>query len=448
VRRALFIIDGEHYMPVICQAIDAIEERENLEAVAAVFLGSAEKIGGAEAVASLDLPVLREKEALQMVCEAIERFNPEVVVDLSDAPAMDERLRMEVAAECLARGLTYIGADFRFSVEPPIMVRRPALSVFSLTKRAGKTALCTYIATLLKEVGETPIIFTMSRGGPPEPTVVKAGTELTPNALVAIADKGLHAAADHYENALFSGVTAIGSRRAGGGFSGRPFFTNLHAAIKLASKMKATWYLFEGSGTDAPPVEPSGKIVLISASTEPAALLTPFNRVRVRVADIAVLVHAEPPHTTAAHLQELKKCLQSINPKVVVCACVLRPFLPQPPKEGSRVAVTTTMPEAVHDRLRSELQNRYGLNVMGVSSALANRSLLSTDVRRFIKQGIDAFVTELKSASVEVVIRSAISRKIPVHFLQNRPVSLPEWEPSLRSALQQLVKRVKEPKRR
>jgi len=448
VRRALFIIDGEHYMPVICQAIDAIEERENLEAVAAVFLGSAEKIGGAEAVASLDLPVLRDKEALQMVCEAIEIFNPEVVVDLSDAPAMDERLRMEVAAECLARGLTYIGADFRFSVEPPIMVRRPALSVFSLTKRAGKTALCTYIATLLQEVGETPIIFTMSRGGPPEPTVVKAGTKLTPDDLVAIADRGLHAAADHYENALFSGVTAIGSRRAGGGFSGRPFFTNLHAAVKLASKMKATWYLFEGSGTDAPPVEPSGKIVLISASTEPAALLTPFNRVRVRVADIAVLVHAEPPHTTTARLQELKKCLQTINPKVVVCACVLRPFLPEPPKEGSRVAVTTTMPEAVHDRLRSELQNRYGLNVVAVSSALANRSLLSSDVRRFIKQGIDAFVTELKSASVEVVIRGAVSRKIPVHFLQNRPISLPEWEPSLRSALQRLVKRLKEPKRR
>ena len=39
MRRALFIIDGEHYVPVICQAIDAIEEREDVEAVAAVFLG-------------------------------------------------------------------------------------------------------------------------------------------------------------------------------------------------------------------------------------------------------------------------------------------------------------------------------------------------------------------------------------------------------------------------
>jgi len=448
VRRAVFIIDGEHYIPVLCQAIDAIEARENLEAVAAVFLGSAEKIGGAEAVASLDLPVLRDREPLQMVREAIERFRPEVVVDLSDAPAMDERLRLEVAAECLACGLEYVGADFRFFVAPRISVKRPTIAVFSLTKRAGKTATCTYLAALLREMGETPIIFTMSRGGPPEPTLIKQGTKLTPEELLSIADRGLHAAADHYENALFSGVTTIGSRRAGGGFSGRPFFTNLPDAVKLASRIKATWYLFEGSGTDAPPVEPSTKIVLISASTEPALLMEPFNRVRLRLAHMAVLVHAEHPYTTPARLSELKKQLQSINPKITVCACVLRPYLPEPPPQGTKVAVTTTMPEAVHDKLRAELQNRYSLEVVGISGALANRPLLSNDVRRFLKQKVEAFVTELKSASVEIVIRSALANGVPVHLLQNTPVSLPEWEPTLRAAVLRLIRDVKEQKRR
>jgi cyclic 2,3-diphosphoglycerate synthetase len=51
------------------------------------------------------------------VGDAIDQFGPEVVVDLSDEPVLGPVERFTLASKVLARGLPYVGADFR--LEPP-----------------------------------------------------------------------------------------------------------------------------------------------------------------------------------------------------------------------------------------------------------------------------------------------------------------------------------------
>ena len=51
--RALALIDGEHYPPVIRHALEALAERDKLEFVGAVFLGGTEKLASSEALQQL-----------------------------------------------------------------------------------------------------------------------------------------------------------------------------------------------------------------------------------------------------------------------------------------------------------------------------------------------------------------------------------------------------------
>ena len=68
----------------------------------------------------------------------------------------------------------------------------------------------------------------MGRGGPEEPEIVH-GEELEINAefLLAQSEKGVHAASDHWEDALMSRILTIGCRRCGGGMAGEVFLTNM-----------------------------------------------------------------------------------------------------------------------------------------------------------------------------------------------------------------------------
>ena len=67
--RALAIVDGEHYPPVVRDALAELP----YEVVAAVLVGGTEKLRG-----TADYGV----ELVGSVEEAIERYEPEIVVDL------------------------------------------------------------------------------------------------------------------------------------------------------------------------------------------------------------------------------------------------------------------------------------------------------------------------------------------------------------------------------
>ncbi len=72
---------------------------------------------------------------------------PTAVLDLSDEPVVGGDLRMELAARTLARGIPYLGPDFR--LDPP--VSEPALAAATIAvigsgKRVAKTAVGGYLA--------------------------------------------------------------------------------------------------------------------------------------------------------------------------------------------------------------------------------------------------------------------------------------------------------------
>ena len=108
------IADGEHYAPVVRDALAALP----YEFLGVWLAGGAEKLRGGD---DYGVPVVDDLEA------AIAELEPEVVVDLSDEPVLGPRERFAVASRVLALGLPYVGADFRF--DPPGLAPFPLPSL-------------------------------------------------------------------------------------------------------------------------------------------------------------------------------------------------------------------------------------------------------------------------------------------------------------------------------
>jgi len=218
--RALAIADGEHYAPVVRDALAALP----YEFVAVWLAGGTEKLRGGD---DYGVPVVDELEA------AISELEPEVVVDLSDEPVLGPRERFRVASRVLALGLPYVGPDFRF--DPPELASfpLPSLSVVGTGKRVGKTAVTGHLARLLA-LDRDVIVVAMGRGGPPEPEVAEVRPTL--ERLLELSREGRHAASDYLETAALAGVVTIGCRRCGGGLAGAPGESNVLAGAALAAE--------------------------------------------------------------------------------------------------------------------------------------------------------------------------------------------------------------------
>ena len=92
-----------------------------------------------------------------------------------------------------------------------------------------------------------PIVIAMGRGGPPAPQVAEAGS-VTLDRLIALVQAGEHAASDYLEDALTTGVTTIGARRAAGGLAGAPYATNVGEAVAIGAERHPGLLVLEGSG--------------------------------------------------------------------------------------------------------------------------------------------------------------------------------------------------------
>ncbi|MDQ3778129.1 MAG: 2,3-diphosphoglycerate synthetase, partial [Actinomycetota bacterium] len=198
--RAIALIDGEHYAPVVRDALEEVP----YEIVGALLVGGTEKLKGGD-----DYGV----ELAEDFDDALERFDPELAVDLSDEPVLGPRERLRLASRFLARGIAYEGADFSFT--PPAFepFERPSIAVIGTGKRLGKTAVTGYVARLLAERHDL-VVVSMGRGGPAEPQV--ADVQPTAEDLLELSRSGEHAASDYLETAALAGVPTIGCRRCGG----------------------------------------------------------------------------------------------------------------------------------------------------------------------------------------------------------------------------------------
>jgi len=83
--RALFLIDGEHYPPVVLGAIESLRVSLDLEPVAAAFLGGTEKLREGT---DYGVPLVKAEDPVSAVEKALREHEVELVVDLSDEPVV------------------------------------------------------------------------------------------------------------------------------------------------------------------------------------------------------------------------------------------------------------------------------------------------------------------------------------------------------------------------
>jgi cyclic 2,3-diphosphoglycerate synthase len=376
--KAIALIDGEHHADVVSDALAELP----FDFVGAILLGGTEKLRGGE------------EYGVQLL-DSLEDSRADAVVDLSDEPVLGPRERMLWASRALALGKAYIGPDFKF--EPPRFMpfsKVPSLAIIGTGKRIGKTAVTGHVAQLLSKRLDV-VVVSMGRGGPREPEIVEVAP--TVDALLEISRAGRHAASDYLETAALAGVPTIGCRRAGGGFAGQVFTSNVSRGAELAEERGADLAVFDGSGAAIPPVAVNGRILVVGPGQDATAYL---NAYRVLISDLVLLVGGGE----AGPIRDLKD--------VPVIGVELR-VRPVEPISGRRVAVFTAGPAPV-DHLDAD--------VVHVSRNLANRKALREEL-----EGIDAevYLTEIKAAAIDVVAEAAEEKGAEIVFADNEVVSLP-----------------------
>jgi cyclic 2,3-diphosphoglycerate synthetase len=392
--KAMAVIDGEHYEPVVRDALAALP----YEVVAVWLAGGTEKLRGAE---DYGAPLVAELEA------GIAEHEPELVIDLSDEPVLGPRERFRVASRVLARGLPYVGPDFRF--DPPELApfELPSLAVIGTGKRVGKTAVTGHLARLLARDRDV-VVVAMGRGGPPEPEV--AEVQPTLERLLELSREGRHAASDYLETAALAGVVTIGCRRCGGGLGGAAADSNVLAGARLAAERRPDVVVFDGSGAAIPPVEVGARVLVTSAGQPADVVLGYLNAYRILISDLVIVTGEAQPGLIDA-IGEVKD--------VPVVPVELQPR-PVEPVAGRRVAFFTTAPVPAHEALTAHLRDGHGAEVVHVSGNLARRDALRAELAEV---DADIYLVEIKAAAIDVVAEAAVEQGRELVFAENELVS-------------------------
>ena len=390
----------------------------NAEAVAAAFLGGTEKLREG---ADYGVPLVSGEDPASAVEKALVEYPADVVVDLSDEPVVGYRERMRIASLVLAAGARYVGSDFELRApEYHSVSEKPSLAVIGTGKRVGKTAVAGYLARLLASEGFAPGVVSMGRGGPAEPEVIeghklRVGSE---HLLEALA-RGSHAASDYYETAALSRVVTVGCRRCGGGLAGEPFVSNVVEGTAIANTLETGITIFDGSGAAVPPVVVGGRILVAGAHQDPEYITGFLGAYRLLVSDLLILTMSEEPMAGEAKVEGIVRAVRAINPALEIILAVFRPR-PVEEVEGLRVGYVSTAPPAVLDKLARHLEERYGCEVVAASGNLSDRRRLAADLERM--KDVEAYLTEIKAAAVDMVTRRGEEEGKPVFYCDNDPI--------------------------
>ena len=432
--RTVVLVDGEHYPPVTRWAVETATERGH-EVVGAVFVGGIEKIDPGS-LPDIGVPTrAADGDRMTALAAAIESWHPDVVLDLSDEPVLGYRERMELVAVALTRGVRYAGADFE--LVPPVdgpPIEAPALAVIGTGKRTGKTAISGEVARLAARRGLDPIVVAMGRGGPAEPQVAEAGS-VTVDRLVELVRDGQHAASDYLEDALTTGVTTIGARRAGGGLAGAPYATNVRQAAELAAARRPGLVVLEGSGAAIPPVPWDAGVLVVPVGV-PAeyvgGYLGPYRLLR---SDLVVVTMVAGPLAGSENLSALRShVLRYLDESQLL----ITDFVPVPLADvgDSRVFFATTAPGGVAARQVEHLREVSRCEVVGWSARLADRAGFAEDLDA--AQEYDVLLTELKASAVDIGVERALGRGAEVAFVDNR-AEVVEGSTDLETALGDVI---------
>ncbi|HEX2236201.1 MAG TPA: 2,3-diphosphoglycerate synthetase [Actinomycetota bacterium] len=426
------MVDGEHYPPVLEDALDELAARGH-EFVGAVLAGGGEKLPPGGLVLAR-APVLGGADPVAALVSALREHRPDAVVDLSDEPVLDYRRRHLFASVTLAEGVEYRGPDFVFSPPPrPRLSARPALAVIGTGKRTGKTAVSAFTARALADGGIRPVVVAMGRGGPRRPQVVRGDeVELSSDDLLRLSAEGRHAASDYIEDAILARVATVGCRRCGGGLPGAVGSSNVAEGVEIANGLPGDITLLEGSGAAIPPVDADATVLVVPASASDDHIAGYFGPYRLLLADLVVVTMCEEPFGSPSRIASLLSLIQktldetersSRGPEEIdVVRTVFRPT-PTRSVDGAAVYVATTAPESAAAPLRRHLEESHGCRVLGMTHSLSDRTRLMTALGR-MNEGADLLLCEIKAASVDVATRWATERGLDVAYLDNVPVGV------------------------
>ena len=276
----------------------------------------------------------------------------------------------------------------------------------------------------------------MGRGGPPEPQVAEAGS-VDLDRLVELVRSGQHAASDYLEDALTTGVTTIGARRAAGGLAGAPYATNVREAAEMAAAREPGLVILEGSGSAVPPVPWDAGILVVPAGAPAEYLGGYLGPYRLLLSDLAVVTMATGPTAGPENLSALRPHLRRYlgDDRYVVTD-----FIPVPLADvrDERAFFITTAPSAVAASQAERLRTEHGCRVVGWSARLADRAGLAEDLDA--AEDYDVLLTELKAAAVDIGVERARARGAEVVFVDNRAVVV-EGSEDLDTALGAVIDR-------
>lgn len=445
INKMLCLVDGEHYLPVTKEAIDTLNKFEHIDIVAAVFIGGTEKLRDdspdtySEKL-GVSVEFAKDKDIpYDIIVDMIRKYDIDTVMDLSDEPILDYPKRFKIACKVLNEGIIYEGPDFKFEPTSQYeIMEKPSITILGTGKRIGKTAVSGFVSRLIDKNGYEPCVIAMGRGGPEEPEIVH-GEKIEINAefLLEQSEKGVHAASDHWEDALMSRILTIGCRRCGGGMAGEVFMTNMKKGAKLANEVDAKFAIFEGSGAAIPPIKTDAKIVLIGANQPIENLTTYFGPYRIGLGNLVILTMCEEPMANSDKIKAIEEFVSEVNPDATVISTVFRPK-PLGDISNKKVLFSTTAPEGVKDKLVEYLESNFSCEIVGTTAHLSNRPLLREDMEKYMDEA-DVMLTELKAAAVDVATKDALAAGLEVIYCDNIPVPISDSYPDLSDSVIKLV---------
>lgn len=422
-KNLIALVDGEHYPQVTYDAVAMLKKIYPGNFKGIIFLGGTEKLVINNLEDFFGEEVYTIKDIDIDFKAALEYFKPDIVYDLSDEPVVNYIIRMKIASFCLANKCSYMGPDFLFSYEKEeIHCRKPTLSIIGTGKRIGKTAVSSYISKIYARQNVNVCVVAMGRGGPRSPQIIRGDKiDITPEYLLGISNKGMHASSDYIEDALTSKITTVGCRRCGGGFGGKIFMTNIKEGIDIAVKLNPDLIIIEGSGASIPDVEADATICVTGAGQNWENIIGYLGIYRILSSDMIIITMCEEPLADRDKINFLEREIKKINPKARIIKTVFRPE-PLSDISGKKVFVAMTASKIIEPIIRDHIENNFNCSVIKMSFNLGNREELRKDLEK--NRDYDTILTELKAASVDVLTDYAFKHKKEIIYMNNTPIIL------------------------
>ena len=139
------------------------------------------------------------------------------------------------------------------------------------------------------------------------------------------------------------------------------------------------------------------------------------------ISDLLLLTMSEEPMANEEKVRDIVEAVRGVKPSLRTIPVIFRPR-PVSEVRGLKVAYVSTAPGAVLDKLCKYLEEEYGCEVVAASGSLSDRRRLDRELEEMRGLGVEAYLTEIKAAAVDVVTRRGAEEGKPVFYCDNDPV--------------------------